>query len=124
VIYTGTENLTIGFAAENPISFAGSPGRQDANALDITPTLTWNLPGNWFAGYSDFDFVFDWENGGRATIPVGAQAGRVFIIGKVPVSLSIEAAANVVKPSNTGTPDWQMNIEFTLIFKTIRGPRP
>jgi hypothetical protein len=44
----------------------------------------------------------------------------VFNIGRMPVSLSIEGAANVVKPSNEGVPDWQINIEFTLIFKTIR----
>lgn len=123
VIYTGCPDLTVGFSAENPISFAGSPGRPNANALSITPTLTWNLPDNWFAGYSDFNFVFDWQNDGRATIPVGAQAGRVFNIGRVPVSLSIEGAANVVKPSNTGTPDWQINVEFTIIFKTVRSPR-
>jgi hypothetical protein len=124
VIYTGNHSLTAGFTAENPISFAGSPGRPDANALFITPTLTWNLPENWFAGYSDFDFVFDWENSGRATVPVGAQVGRVFSICKVPVSLSIEGAANVVKPSNVGVPDWQFNIEFTIIFKTFRHSHP
>ena len=120
IIYTGDPNLTVGFSAENPISFAGASGRPDANALSITPTLTWNLPDNWFAGYSDFNFVFDWENNGRATIPVGAQVGRVFNIGRMPVSLSIEGAANVVKPSNEGVPDWQINLEFTHIFTTIR----
>ncbi len=123
IIYTGHPDLTVGFSAENPISFAGDPGRPAASALTITPTLTWNLPENWFAGYSDFNFVFNWEDHGQATIPVGAQVGRVFNIGKVPVSLSIEAAANVVKPPNTGTPDWQINVEFTVIFKTIRSHR-
>jgi hypothetical protein len=120
IIYTGDPDLTMGFSAENPISFAGSPGRQYANALSITPTLTWNLPDNWFAGNSDFKFIFDWENNGRATIPVGAQVGRVFNIGRMPVGLSQEAAANVVRPSDAGVPDWQINIEFTLIFKTLR----
>lgn len=123
VIYTRNKNLDAGFSAQNPISFAGDAGRPAANELSITPTLTWNLPENWFAGYSDFDFVFDWEDCGRATIPVGAQVGRVFNIGHLPVSLSIEGCANVVKPSNAGVPDWQINIEFTLIFKTVRKAR-
>jgi hypothetical protein len=122
-VYTGARNVTIGFAAENPISFSGDSSRPTASALSITPTLTWNLADNWFAGHSDFNWVFNWQDGGRATIPIGAQVGRVFNIGTMPVSLSLESAANVVKPANTGTPDWQICVEFTIIFKTVRNPR-
>ena len=82
----------LGAVAQNPISFAGSSSRPPANALSITPTLTYNLPHGWFAGYGDFDWTFDWEHGGAATIPVSLQAGKIFRIGKVPVSLSLEGA--------------------------------
>ena len=123
VIYTGAKNLTVGFAAENPISFAGPSDRPAASALSITPTLTRNLPGNWFAGHSDLNWVFNWQDGGRATIPVGLQVGKVFTLGKMPVSLSLEGAANVVKPSGTETPDWLICVEFTTIFKTARKAR-
>jgi hypothetical protein len=123
IIYTAHNNLTVGFSAENPVSFAGSSDRPATSALSITPTLTWNLPDNWFAGHSDFNWVFNWQNGGRATIPIGVQAGKVFSIGKMPVSLSLEGAGNVVKPSGQGVPDWQICVEFTIIFKTARSPR-
>lgn len=123
IIYTGHENLTAGFAAQNPVSFAGDSSRPATSALSIAPTLTWNLPNNWFAGHSDFNWVFNWQDGGRATIPIGVQAGRVFSIGKMPVSLSLEGAGNVVKPSGQGVPDWQICVEFTIIFKTARSPR-
>lgn len=122
LIYTGIKNLQIGAVAQNPISFAGDPGRPDANALSITPTLTYNLPHGWFAGYSDFDWSFNWKNGGAATIPLGAQVGKIFQIGKVPVSLSLEAAWIPVRPSDSSVPHWFVGLEFTVIFKTKRTP--
>jgi hypothetical protein len=118
VIYTGMENLTVGAVLQNPISFAGSASRPAVNALAITPTLTYNLPHGWFAGYSDFNWTFDWKDGGAATIPLGLQVGKVFKLGQVPVSLSVEAANNVVRPA--GAPEWLVCLEFTVIFKTFR----
>jgi hypothetical protein len=118
-ILTAVPNLQIGAVAQNPISFAGSSSRPAANALAITPTLTYNLPHGWFAGYSDFDFTFNWERGGAATIPLGLQAGKIFKIGKVPVSLSLEAAWLPVRPD--GTPEWLVCLELTVIYKTFRG---
>jgi hypothetical protein len=93
--------------------------RPPANALLITPTLTYNLPHGWFAGYSDFDRTCDWQNGGDATIPLGLQAGKIFRIGKVPVSLSLEGAWLPVRPG--GTPEWLVCLEFTVIYKTFKG---
>lgn len=120
-IYTGIHNLTIGAVAQNPFSFAGDASRPSTSALTISPTLTYNLPHGWFGGFSDFDWSFDWKNGGAATIPVGLQAGRVFSIGKMPVSFSIEGAYLAARPS--GTPHWIFGVEFTLIFPTVRKAR-
>ena len=122
-IYSGFNRLQLGGVAQNPISFAGSSSRPNVNALAIGPTLTYNLPQGWFAGYSDFDLVFDWKNGGAATIPVGAQIGKVFSIGKVPVSLSVEGAYNVIRPSGAAVPEWLVCLELTVIFKTYREAR-
>jgi hypothetical protein len=66
--------------------------------LIVSPTLTYNLPAGWFAGYSDFNWDFNWKNGGAATIPVGVQVGKVFALGDQPFSLSLEAGYNVVRP--------------------------
>jgi hypothetical protein len=92
VICTSVKNLTFGAVLQNPISYAGSSSRSDVNTLEITPTLTYNLPRGWFAGYSDFNWAFDWKQGGAATIPLGLQAGKIFRMGQVPVSFSIEGA--------------------------------
>ena len=76
LIYTRVKNLTAGAVWQNPISFAGSADRPDVNNLIITPTLTYNLEDGWFAGLSDFDWEFDWENGGAATVLLGVQVGK------------------------------------------------
>jgi hypothetical protein len=120
-IYTGTKNLTIGAVVQNPISFAGSSDRPAVNSLFITPTITYNLHHGWFAGYSDFEWSFDWRDSGAATIPLGAQAGKIFRLGKVPVSLSLEGAWFPVRPDSS--PEWLICLEFTVILKTFRTPR-
>jgi len=121
LICTSIKNLTFGGVAQNPISFAGSSSRASVSTLLITPTLTYTLPHGWFVGYSDFDWAFDWKNDGAATIPIGVQIGKVFKIGKVPLSLSIEGANNVARPSDA--PKWLACVELTVIFKTARTPR-
>jgi hypothetical protein len=121
VICTGIKGLALGVVAQNPVSFAGSSSRADANSLAIAPTLTFNLPDTWFVGYSDFDWTFDWKDGGRATIPVGLQTGKIIKVGNMPVSLSLEGAWVPARPANA--PEWLLCLEVTLIFKTIRAHR-
>jgi hypothetical protein len=47
-------------------------------------------------------------------LPVGANVGRVFRVGKLPINLLIRAYYNVVK-SQDGA-DWQLRTQMTLIF--------
>jgi hypothetical protein len=111
---TAIKNLQAGAVFQNPISFAGESSRDSVNTLTITPTLTYNLAGGWFGGYSDFDWIFDWKNNGEATIPIGFQLGRVFAVDSVPLSLSLEAGYNVVRPSDS--PEWLIGIELNWIL--------
>ena len=98
------------------MSFAGDADRPGVNNLIIVPTLTYNLPDGWFAGLSDFNVTFNWNDGGAATIPVGPQVGRVFRIGRQPVSVSAEGAYTVARPSNPPTPRWVIGAELTFLF--------
>jgi len=113
-IVTSVRNLQAGAVFQNPISFAGDIDRDRVNALTITPTLTYNLPGGWFGGHSDFDWTFDWTERGKATIPIGIQFGKVFSVGSTPFSLSIQAAYNVVHHSSN--PDWLIGVELNWIL--------
>jgi hypothetical protein len=119
-IYTGIPNLTVGGVAQDLISFAGDSDRPAVNSLAFSPTLTYNLPQGWFAGYSDFDWTFDLRNNHTITIPVGLQFGRIVSIGKTPVSLSIEGAYLAVSPDSAQSPHWAIGAEFTVIFPTKR----
>ncbi len=116
LIYTGTKNLTVGAILQNPISFAGDSSRPAVNNLIVTPTLYYNLPNGWFAGFSDFNWNFNWKDGGGATIPVGLQAGKVFTIGEQAFSPSIEGGYTAARPHDSSTPTWLIGIEFTVIL--------
>lgn len=120
IMMTAVDHLQVGAVFQNPISFAGDSSRESVNALTITPTLTYNMPGGWFGGSSDFDWIFDWENDGAATIPLGIQLGKVFALGSMPFSFSVEGAYNVVRPSDG--PEWLVGFELNWILS--RPSRP
>src|SRR5262245_44838115 len=126
LIYTKAENWTIGAILQNPISFAGDSSRPGVNNLIITPTATYNFPkylipgrwpNGWFAGLSDYNITFDWENGGAATIPLGFQFGRVFHVNKQALSLSAEAGVTAKRPDNVRNPGLILGFELDWIFK-------
>lgn len=75
-----------------------------------------------FVGMSDYNWTFDWENGGAVTFPLGAQVGKVVRIGKQPVSLSIEAGGVATRPSGTPNPGLILGFEISPIFNFHVGP--
>ncbi|WP_193164501.1 hypothetical protein [Microbulbifer hainanensis] len=121
IMYTAVKNLQVGAVFQNPASFAGDSNRESVNSLSITPTLTYNLPGGWFYGHSDYDFVFDWENGGEATIPIGFQAGKVFSVGSEHFSLSFEGAYSAARPDDF--PRWLVGFELNWILPKHAKPK-
>jgi hypothetical protein len=122
IIYTGIKNLTAGFVLQNPISYAGSPNRPDVNQMVITPTFTFNLAKGWFVGLSDYNFTWNWESGGAATIPLGMQVGKVVRLGRQPVSMSIEAGGAAARPDGTRNPGLILGFEVSPIFNFHLGP--
>jgi hypothetical protein len=122
LMYTGIRNLTAGAVLQNPISYAGSPDRPAVSQLIITPTFTFNLREGWFVGLSDFNWSFNWHDGGAATIPLGGQIGKVQRIGKQPFSIAFEAGGAAARPSGLSNPGWILGFEITPIFSFHLGP--
>ena len=122
MIYTGIKNLTVGAVVQNPISYAGSPNRPNINNMLITPTLIFNLNDGWFVGMSDYNWSFNWENGGALAFPVGVQVGKVLKLGKQPFSLSAEVGGVAARPANTPSPGWVLGFELSPIFNWHLGP--
>ena len=122
LVYSGVKNVTAGAVFQNPISFAGDSGRAKVNELIIAPTLTYSLSKGWFAGLADYNWTFDWENGGEATLPLGVQVGRILRIGHQPFNVSVEVGRMAARPADTPDPGWILGFEFSPIFNFHLGP--
>lgn len=115
---TKFENLVFGALLQNPIAVSPSGEEKAGSNLEISPTLTYNLPDGWFVGLSDFDWNIDWS-AGEAVLPVGLQAGRVFRIGGRAFSFSIQAGRVLSAPDGDPFPVMLAGIEFTSLHPEI-----
>lgn len=115
---TKYENLVFGALVQNPVAVSPSGKEKASSNLEISPTLTYNLPDGWFVGLSDFDWNIDWS-AGEALLPVGLQAGRVFRLGGRAYSLSIQAGRVLSAPDGDPFPVMLAGIEFTSLHPEI-----
>jgi len=105
----------LGTLCYNQWSFAGVEERKDVNAMTVQYFVNYNFDKGWFAASSPintFDWTSDMDN--RCLIPFGGGVGRVFAIGKQPVSVFLGGYYNAVRPA--GNPDWQAVFTCTLLF--------
>ncbi len=108
--------VVAGVLANNVWSLGGThgPGGNSYNAFLAQPFANYNFRGGWYVGSSPV-ITADWEaKGTKWTVPIGANAGRVVRIGKLPVNVLVGAYYNVVRP--TYGADWQLRTQVTLIF--------
>ncbi len=108
--------IVAGALANNVWSLGGTRGSSgnSYNAFLTQPFFNYNFGEGWYGGTSPM-ITADWQaKGTKWTVPVGANAGRVVRIGKLPVNFLIGAYYNVVKPTYGG--DWQLRTQVTLIF--------
>jgi len=112
-------NWLLGVLFQNPISFAGDPGRAATNALYLQPFVTYQFGGGWFVR-SQPQMVFDWKSG-KQILPFDLGAGRVFKIGRQDVSLFVESFWNV---SHDGPgPKYGITFGASLLFPDFWGTR-
>jgi hypothetical protein len=91
--YTPVRELQLGVLAQNPISFADSKSKDEANALSLQPFITYHLGSGWFLK-TEPQMLFDWETH-KQLLPVNLGIGRVFNIGPQVVNCFIEPAWNI-----------------------------
>ena len=96
-------------------SFAGDSDRQNVSQMLIQPFVNYNLPDGWYLSSSPI-ITANWEasSGNTWTVPIGAGAGKIVRIGKLPVNLSLQAYYNVETPD--GGPEWQLRFQFAFLF--------
>ncbi len=116
VALTITKTWVIGFLTFNAWSVAGDANRQNVNEFELQYFINYNFPHGWYITSSPI-ITADWtaKAKDRWTVPFGLGGGHVFDIGKQPVNVSVQAYDNVKTPANGG-PDWQLQLNVTLLF--------
>ncbi len=106
-----------GMLVNNVFSFGGSSGRDGTrySVMTINPFVNYNFGGGWFVGTVPV-ITASWDTGGgKWTLPVGLQAGRLIKIGgKLPVNLLVGAYYNALRPQFGST--WQLRTQVAVIF--------
>jgi hypothetical protein len=105
----------IGILVNNQWSIGGNPLRQNVNEFLAQPFINYNMAHGWYITSSPV-ITANWlaPSDQRWTVPLGGGFGRIFKIGEQPVSANIAGYYNVVHP--TGTSNWQLRAELTLLF--------
>lgn len=99
VLVTMQGPWVIGSLVSNTWSYAGLSNREDVNQFLLQPFINYNLPKGWYLAFSPI-ITANWkaDRDQRWTVPVGGGVGRVFQIGRQPVSFSVAAYYNVERP--------------------------
>ncbi|TAK72026.1 MAG: hypothetical protein EPO11_10610 [Gammaproteobacteria bacterium] len=106
----------IGFLTFNAWSVAGEGNRANVNEFELQYFINYNFPHGWYITSSPI-ITADWtaKAKNRWVVPVGIGGGHVFDIGRQPVNVSVQAYDNVKTPADGG-PDWQLQLNVTLLF--------
>jgi hypothetical protein len=113
----------IGMITYNMWSFAGDDNRADVNQFDIQYFVNYNLPKGWFLSNTS-QTIANWgaDPGNRWLVPLGGGVGKVFRVGRQPVSVVAAAFYNVVHPDYG--PDWQARVTVALLYPAHPKPKP
>jgi hypothetical protein len=105
----------IGILVNNQWSIGGNALRQNVNEFLAQPFINYNMAHGWYITSSPV-ITANWlaPSDERWVVPIGGGFGRIFKIGDQPVSANIAGYYNVVHP--TGTSNWQLRAELTLLF--------
>jgi hypothetical protein len=94
----------------------GGWGDEHVNAFLMQPFVNYNLPAGWYLTSSPI-LTANWaaDRGGDVwTVPLGAGAGKLFRLGRLPINAQLAAYGNVAKPEFG--PDWQLRFQIQFLF--------
>ncbi len=110
-----TGGWTLGILVNNVWSIAGDSQRGSVSRGLVQYFITRQLGDGWSVSTSPIISV-NWKaaEGQRWVVPFGAGVGKLTIIGRLPVSASVGAFYNVVKP-DVGA-DWQFRVSASVLL--------
>ena len=91
-------------------------GGKKIDFLQVQPFVNYNMGDGWFLTTVPF-ITSKWEEKpkDRWTVPIGGGVGKGFKVSKVPVSATIQAYYNIIKPETMGE-DWQLRLQAQIFF--------
>ena len=116
VLVKTTEHVVAGVLVNNVFSMGGTSGplgNRYAQLL-VEPFFNYNFGHGWFVGTAPIITANEYGSGQKWTVPIGAVAGRVIRIGKLPVKLSLGGYYDVVRPEYG--PTWTLQTVVAFIF--------
>jgi hypothetical protein len=114
VVLTMPGSWVVGSLFSNVWDINASAGK-DVNLFTWQYFINYNMAGGWFLTSAPI-MTANWEarSGQKWTIPVGGGAGRVFRIGKQPVTASAQYFYNLEHPDQVG--DWSLRLHLQFMF--------
>lgn len=105
----------VGAVGNNVWRIAGDTSTTAISAFFVQPFLNYNLKRGWSLAYAP-SITANWNaaSGQQWTVPVGIGVSKVDMIGKQPVSLSLQYYHNVVRPDAAGS--YTVRMAFALLF--------
>ena len=105
---------TYGTVIQNFFGIAGPSDTTDLNLFYSQIFITKNLRKGWYVNTAPI-ITADWEADSNQTwtIPLGAGAGKLFTLGKLPINAQIGAYQYLEHPTDA---DWQLRGQVVLLF--------
>jgi hypothetical protein len=95
-----------------------TPDGPDINRLSAMCFAAYQLPGGWYVKTSPV-ITANWNAGSLRnmwTIPIGGGAGKVLYIGDIPMSVSVAAYWNAVRPDTAAAPTGSAQVQVAVLF--------
>jgi hypothetical protein len=115
IVYSGGPWVA-GALLNNVWSLGGTPGPSGNSYSNFlaNPFVAYNFDEGWYLSSAP-NITANWQvNGTKWTVPIGGGGGRIFLIGALPVDLSVSAYYNAIRP--TFGANWQLSTQLTFVF--------
>jgi hypothetical protein len=108
--------IVAGLLLNNVFSLGGTSGPRATRYASFLaePFFNYNFDHGWFVGTAPIITANEYGSGQKWTLPIGAVAGRVIRLGKIPVKLSLGAYYNVLTPQYGAK--WTLQTVVAVIF--------
>jgi len=122
IAYLGPK-WSLGIFAQHWWSAGGDSKRHDISLTNLQYFIyyapPWDPKAQWRIGVSP-NISIDWKaEGDRTSLPVGLGISRMVQIGKLPVSVTVEADYAVVHPGDKPGSRWDFRVYFTPVIPTF-----